>query len=92
MIDKIVARNWAEYNIFRANQRMTAAVHSQINDLREKAGLSPEAPAPSVTNNIVVANNIAEAGIYRLHKALDDSSTKVSALQNEIGRIINTVA
>ena len=92
MIDKIVARNWAEYNIFRANQRMTAAVHSQINDLREKAGLSPETPAPSVANNIVVANNLAEAGIYRLHKALDDSSIQVSSFQNQIGRIIDTIA
>jgi hypothetical protein len=92
MIDKVVARNWAEYNIFRANTRMTNAVNAEINAMREKIGLAPESPAPSVTRNIVVANNLAEAGIYRLHKALDDSSVKVSAFQNEMGRIFNTVA
>ena len=92
MIDKVVARNDAEYSIFRANARMTAAVNGQINSMREKVGLPPMATPPASTRNIVVAHNLAEAGIYRLNKALDDSALLVNRFEQEMGRIIDTVA
>ncbi len=92
MQEQIVARNNAEYNIWRANTRMVAASNAQISDMSEKAGLGPLEPAPSTKQNIVVANNLAETGLYRLDKAMDDSALRIAEVTRQIGQIFQAYA